>query len=201
VTGLSQAGGSFDRIRSRLAVARPHQVAPTAGQSQAAVAVVLVPGNPAGFDILFIKRAEYAGDPWSGHLALPGGRRHGADPDLLFTAGRETREEVGIGLSAGVLLGELDDLSPVSPHLPQIIVRPFVFGLPDRPEVIPSAEVALHVWVPRDVLAAAATTETLDLLGQARMVRGYRVGPHFIWGMTERIILSFLDLIEGVDGT
>jgi hypothetical protein len=62
--------------------------------------------------------------------------------------------------------------------------------------VFPSAEVALHLWVPRDVLAAAVTNETLDLSGGPRMVSGYRVGPHFIWGMTERIVMPFLKLFD-----
>jgi 8-oxo-dGTP pyrophosphatase MutT (NUDIX family) len=159
------------------------------------VALILAPNDSADFDILFIKRAEFPGDPWSGHLALPGGRRHPEDPHLRATAMRETLEEVGVTLSPESLLGQLDDLSPVSPHLPPIVVRPFVFALPARPPIFPSAEVALHVWVGRDALIAASTTEVLTLLGEARSVRGYRVGPHFIWGMTERIVLSFLDLL------
>jgi 8-oxo-dGTP pyrophosphatase MutT (NUDIX family) len=187
--------GNYDRIRSSLAAASPRRVEPTAGQAQAAVALILAPGQSPDFEILFIKRAEYAGDPWSGHLALPGGRRHRDDPDLLTTATRETLEEVAVRLPPESLLGELDDLSPVSPHLPPIVVRPFVFGLSGRPPVKPSAEVALHVWVSRDVLVASATTEVLTLLGEARSVMGYRIGPHFIWGMTERIILSFLNLV------
>jgi 8-oxo-dGTP pyrophosphatase MutT (NUDIX family) len=173
-------------------------VEPLPGQGQAAVALILAPeasGDPA---ILFIKRAEHEGDPWSGHLALPGGRRHRGDADLRATAVRETAEEVGIALPPEALLGELDDLSPVSPHLPQVIVRPFVFGLAEQPPVIPSAEVALHLWVPRDVLAASSRTETLQLLGLPRAVPGYRVGPHFIWGMTQRIILPFIELLGGI---
>jgi 8-oxo-dGTP pyrophosphatase MutT (NUDIX family) len=171
-------------------------VEPSTGQSQAAVALILAPGDQGDAEILFIKRAEFAGDPWSGHLALPGGRRHGEDPDLRATAERETAEEVGIALPPGAFLGELDDLSPVSPHLPPLIVRPFVYGLPARPPVFPSAEVALHLWVPCDALAAATTTEALQLMGGPRTVRGYRLGPHFIWGMTERIVMPFLKLLE-----
>jgi 8-oxo-dGTP pyrophosphatase MutT (NUDIX family) len=135
------------------------------------------------------------GDPWSGHLALPGGRRQAEDSTLLDTAIRETAEEVGIALPDKALLGELDDLSPVSPHLPQVVVRPFVFGLETRPAVIGSAEVALHLWVTRDALVAARTSELLPLLGQARTMPGYRLGAHFIWGMTERIIAPFLELL------
>jgi 8-oxo-dGTP pyrophosphatase MutT (NUDIX family) len=195
---VSEFGDSLDRVRARLAASTPRRVVPLPGQAQAAVALILAPEARGDPKILFIKRAEYDGDPWSGHLALPGGRRHREDPDLRSTAVRETAEEVGIALPSEALLGELDDLSPVSPHLPQVIVRPFVYGLPAEPPVFPSAEVALHLWIPRDVLGAAATTETLHLLGQPRVVRGYRVGPHFIWGMTERIIMPFMQLLDTI---
>jgi 8-oxo-dGTP pyrophosphatase MutT (NUDIX family) len=193
---VSQLRNPFSDIRARLDATRPTRSQPVAGQPQAAVAIVLLPGEDDGPEILFIKRAEFAGDPWSGHLALPGGRRQAEDATLLVTAARETAEEVGIALPLEALLGELDDLSPVSQHLPQVVVRPFVFGLETRPSIIPSAEVALHLWVARDALLAARTFELLPLLGQPRSMPGYRLGTHFIWGMTERIITPFLDLLR-----
>ena len=45
-----------------------------------------------GFDgepeLLMIKRAEAEGDPWSGHIACPGGRMEPGDRDLAVTAVR-----------------------------------------------------------------------------------------------------------------
>jgi len=63
----------------------------------AAVALVLLDG-PQGIEILLIKRAERADDPWSGQIALPGGRYDVGDRDLEATAVRETREETGVDL-------------------------------------------------------------------------------------------------------
>ena len=60
-----------------------------AGTPQAAVALLLTPDPDR---LLLIRRAEREGDPWSGHLALPGGRRDESDTDLLATALRETFE-------------------------------------------------------------------------------------------------------------
>lgn len=60
-------------------------------------------------EILFIKRASRKTDRWSGHVALPGGKRDPEDESDLATAQRETIEEVGIDLvKEGVFVGPLD---------------------------------------------------------------------------------------------
>jgi 8-oxo-dGTP pyrophosphatase MutT (NUDIX family) len=186
----------FQRLTERLSRLEPRQVTPAPDQREAAVAVVLVPGADGSFDLLLIKRAEHEGDPWSGQIALPGGRRDAEDPDLLTTAIRETDEETGVRLSPGSRVGQLDDLSPVSRHLPQLIVRPYVFYLPNRPAVTPSDEVALHLWVSCDALVAHRSEETLIIRGEPWRVPGYRVGPHFLWGMTERILSPLLEVVR-----
>ena len=84
----------LDRLRRRLAEHRP-RVEDDPELLWAAVAIVLAPDPDA---VLLIRRAERAGDPWSGHMALPGGRYEPKDPDLLGTALRETVEEVGVAL-------------------------------------------------------------------------------------------------------
>ncbi len=49
-------------------------------------------------DLLFIRRAEKSGDPWSGHMAFPGGHMESSDASLLAAAIRETQEEIGLDL-------------------------------------------------------------------------------------------------------
>ena len=106
---------------------------------KAAVAVLLVP-DP--LSVLLIRRSEREGDPWSGHVALPGGRAELEDVDLAATAIRETAEEVGVLLDRTQLLGALDDVAPRS-SVPRIFtVRPFVFGLASQPSLQLSSEVA-----------------------------------------------------------
>lgn len=62
-------------------------------------------------EILYIKRATRATDKWSAHVAFPGGRRDETDEDALYTAMRETWEEVGLDLADRDFLkiGQLDD--------------------------------------------------------------------------------------------
>jgi len=160
----------------------------------AAVAVLLVPDPDA---VLLIRRAERSGDPWSGHIGLPGGRRDPTDSDLLETAIRETAEEVGCRLDRGQLLGGLDNVWPRNP-LPQLIaVRPFIFALSTRPSLSFSAEVADAFWVPLADLQNPAhyRDTTVSIQGQARTFPAYHLMGHVVWGLTERVLRPILEMV------
>ena len=60
------------------------------GPPLAAVAAILRDGGADGAEVLFILRAESDRDPWSGHIAFPGGRREPDDGSLLTTAIRSS---------------------------------------------------------------------------------------------------------------
>lgn len=166
-----------------------------AALTRAAVAVIAAPEPDA---ILLIRRAERPGDPWSGQMGLPGGRWGAADPDLQHTAIREATEEVGIDLLPGDLIGLLDDVAPRTPHLPPLMVRPFVFCLARRPAVIANAEVAHHTWVGLDALLRPASYRpvSIEVGGAVREFPAYHVGPIPVWGMTERILAPLVDALR-----
>jgi 8-oxo-dGTP pyrophosphatase MutT (NUDIX family) len=155
------------------------------------VAVILAPDPDA---ILLIRRAERSGDPWSGHIALPGGRRDPADTDLVATAIRETLEELGIQLTREDLAGSLEDVIPRTPVLPPIAVRPHVFILPAQPALIPNDEVASAQWVTIDHLLRPDTHHLvrLEVAGHSRQVQAYQVENGIVWGMTERILTGLI---------
>ncbi len=164
------------------------------GVAEAAVGVILSPTTSGDLELLLIKRVEHEADPWSGQIALPGGRRDRADSDLRRTAVHEICEETGVDLSESQPLGELDDVYIRTPVLPAIFVRPFVFSLPSRPRLALGPEVALAIRVTLGDLKACAYRATLDARGSLHVVDGYRIGPHFLWGLTERIVTPLLSL-------
>lgn len=146
-------------------------------------------------ELLLIKRADAEGDPWSGHIAFPGGRMEPADNDLAVTAVRETWEETGIDVVRdGRLLGQLDDLRPRSALLPPIIIRPFVAIVRSDVAITPSAEVASAFWVPVSVLAERPSwgTGLVHTTAGQRRVSTFRHGEHTVWGLTERVLRQFL---------
>lgn len=169
-------------LAARLPVRAEHPDRP-----HAAVALLLVPDPDR---LLLIRRAERAGDPWSGQLALPGGRRQREDEDLLATAIRETLEETAVALTRDWMVAALDDLAPMTPMLPPIVVRPFVFRVPEALPAGVSSEVAHAGWVELEALTGPGVFRRaeIDVRGTPRSVEGYHLPEGFLWGMTERIV-------------
>ncbi len=187
------------RLQAALAE-RPGALAPDDGAPRrAAVAIVLRDVGEAGLELLLIKRSEREGDPWSGQIALPGGRFDPADATLQDTAVRETREETGIDLAAdGLVLGTLDELRPRTPTLPSIIVTPYVAVVQPNVTIETSDEVAVAFWVPLTMLAdpAMAVESDVAVRGATWRVPSYVLSGHIVWGMTERILRNLLALIR-----
>jgi 8-oxo-dGTP pyrophosphatase MutT (NUDIX family) len=186
------------RIRSALASHTPVAAEEEEGVRKAAVALIFRLGESDALELLFIKRADYEGDPWSGQIAFPGGRVEARDASLAETAIRETREETGIDLPReGMMVGRLDDLRPRAVRLPAIMVRPFV-ALLDRSEpLVLSSEVALSFWLPFAELARTESWRegTVRAGGVQINARVFRHQEHVIWGMTERILAQLLALL------
>jgi 8-oxo-dGTP pyrophosphatase MutT (NUDIX family) len=174
-------------------------IEPEQPMRRAAIALVLRRGESTEPELLMIKRAEVERDPWSGHVACPGGRMEPGDLDLAHTAMRETWEETGIELSrVGRLLGTLDDISPRTPVLPPIIIRPFVAVVPSDVEIGQSPEVAAAFWVPLSALRerAAWGIGTVNVRGVPREVTTFTHGGYTVWGLTERVLKQLLERME-----
>jgi 8-oxo-dGTP pyrophosphatase MutT (NUDIX family) len=189
----------IELVRRALAAHRPvARVAP----ARAAVAMVLRAGTAGASEVLLIERALKEGDPWSGHMAFPGGRQDPGDPDPRFTAERETLEEVGLDLRGAELLGQLDDLEGRHAGRPAgLVISAFVYHVAESPPlVVQSQEVQSAFWVPVTLLAEPE--RHVDYLMRHELgsfdMPGIRVGDaegHVVWGLTYRFLESFLDLL------
>lgn len=162
-----------------------------------AVAAILKDGER-GAEILFIRRAQREGDPWSGQMGLPGGHRDREDRTLLDTAIRETREEIGIDLAEiAVLLGRLDDVEVV----PRGVrhrgwIRPFVFAMKAEvgPLTLAPIEVDEVIWANLHDLRSGAreTTTTWSREGVTMTFPAWDVDGRIVWGLTYRMMQSLM---------
>lgn len=179
------------RVRSALAVAASTDLL---RPRRAAVALVLAPSaeDPEQVALLLMRRSERDGDPWSGHMAFPGGHAQAEDTDLLHTARRETLEEVGIDLQSAEVLGRLDDVSPMRSS--EMVVRPYVFWTPERRRTTLSDEVAEVLWVPLDALATddLKGTREVEVRGSRWQVPAFVIEGRVVWGMTYHVLERFI---------
>jgi len=191
-------------IRNRLSDHEPETFDVIESTRQAAVAVILREpvAGPAdeGPDILFIKRAEKRGDPWSGHMAFPGGHREEVDHDLRSAAMRETYEEIGLDLSSAEYLGPIDQQRAMPRGRPlNMLIAPHVFVTDGDPEFCTNYEVDEVVWTRLGPLVSGDRHdwETRPMAGVPTVFNGYRLERgHFVWGLTYRMLKSFFAILD-----
>lgn len=166
---------------------------PFSEETEAVAAVTLILREAIDdMKLLVVKRVENPKDPWSGQMALPGGRRETKDRNLKETAIRETFEETGIDLLNDTrFLGVLEVVK--SAVRPGMTVLPFVVLLGQEPEIRLSREELEHyIWVtPKQLIENEGTTRF-----SFGTFPAFVIGPNVIWGLTHMILTKFLQLIE-----
>ncbi|MEE2659428.1 MAG: CoA pyrophosphatase [Candidatus Latescibacterota bacterium] len=186
-------------LRLRAALERPPRIRDDGEHGRAAVAVVLRPSSEGGkeLQVLFIKRALHPEDPWSGDIAFPGGRLDPCDAGPQHAAERETREEIGLDLAPGQLLGRLDDLSA---NILPMTVSAFVYLHLSDAELVCSPEVERPLWasLSRLVDPDMRTWHCLERRGELQRFPAVDLlGPGHppLWGVTYRFVLDLLQLL------
>jgi len=174
---------------------------PRPGGWLASVAVILRSSSAEkGPEVLFIRRSHREGDPWSGQMALPGGRKDPEDDCLLSTAIRETREEVDLCLlRSGESLGRLRPCRPLNPSLPPFTLVPFVFRAPPTASArVASPEVSEVLWIPLHTLRDPSHQTSLIWPGPegAKTLPAIHFEGRTIWGLTHQILA---DLVQRLD--
>ena len=190
--------GAFEYIEKLLAVRTVDAVAAAGGRTRASVAMILHQAAD-DVEILFIQRAAHDLDPWSGHIAFPGGKLEGNER-ACQAARRETFEEIGIDLDQGHYLGRLSDI--VGANLP-VRVSCCLFEL-ERSLCQPvlNGEVRDLFWVSLSELrdperhlqsSVAFGEKQFEVPAIKLPVENKPV----LWGITYRLVMQFLDILEG----
>ncbi len=158
----------------------------------AAVLVPIIEGRN-GYELILTKRSS-ALKHHPGQIAFPGGKRDESDRDLIETALREAREEIGL------LDRNVDVLGTFAPHetVTSFNVTPVVALVKNEFDATPEAGEVSEVF--RVPLAHVLTPENYVVearrwRGQKRMYYTVPYGPYYIWGATARILRAWTDLL------
>jgi len=190
----------------QLASYRPKKALSRLWLKRSAVAIVIDQATTEQASLLLIKRADNERDPWSGHMAFPGGRYESGDKNGLAIAKREMLEEVGFDIDQlvadsaacgsidGQCIARLSDIKTSKRATPNaMIVSPYIFSVQNKPKLFTNHEVADTVWVPLSFFTALENRGVYEMEYQDRKIEMpcYRYQGNVIWGLT----LSMIDEI------
>lgn len=186
---------SLENVARVLELFQPQQLPPQ-NRKAAAVAMILRERNRTP-EMLFIERAADERDPWSGHLAFPGGKIE-AGEDGCQAAIRETGEEIGISLTEHRQVGQLSDI--VGTNLP-VQVSCYLFMLDATVTPRMNDEVSDLFWVPlpelynrerHSLVPVSFSGIQLDVPA----IRLPQPGKPVLWGITYRLVMQLHEILH-----
>lgn len=187
----------IDQLRQAVSNYQPQRVDRNSYPAHVHAAVaLLLRQSPYGVEILFILRAEFPGDPWSGNIAFPGGHIENRDKSARDAAERETFEEIGIDLRQEEFLGQLDDVAGA--HLP-VIVSCFTYYVSRSTPITHNHEISKTFWVQLDSLIDPERQRLHHVTFRGKELTRPAVSlldseKTLLWGITYRLVSHFLRL-------
>ena len=161
-------------------------------KANAAVALILIPTSN-DVELLIVRRATRRADPWSGQMALPGGKREKNDENLRATVARETYEETGINLREGTFIGVLSAVQSVPRK--DLVILPYVVMLEKEPQVCLNSELDAFMWVQYEKIVKTKGKTVESGFGE---VSAFLVDNSVVWGITYGILQDFFSIVEAV---
>ena len=190
----------IDEISRRLADYQPREPREV-GQATLPRAAVLIPlyRREGEWHVILTKRSETV-KHHKGEISFPGGSMDDTDPDLIFTALRESHEEIGLSEQHVKIIGRVDDIVTISRFHVSVYI-----GAID-PEVSPyvwqpqSSEVDKVLEIPLGHLMDSANRVEVPRQrnGQLLIMEGFRFGEYIVWGATARMLRNFLEVSYGL---
>ena len=159
---------------------------------------VLVAGDDRTPVICLVRRARWADDPWSEHIALPGGSRTGNETPAE-TVRREVREEVGLSIADTEELTALPQLRiRLAGRERTLLLDSFVYRrIGPVPSLQCSPELHSAFWVPISALWNPANLDCLALGDQSDTLvyPAVRLPQGIVFGITLRVFMLLSDRI------
>lgn len=121
----------------------------------------------------------------AGEISFPGGKLDVNDSDLLETALRETREEIGLVISKDQVIGQLD---PVVTLNSGFLILPFLTMLNELPSLVPNSEVEKILHIPLNLLLETIKKDSDPKHNPTDEMCTFEYGGQIVWGASARIL-------------
>ncbi len=179
-----------ERLSTALDSHEPQRVTQAGARDAAVLIPIVAEPEPT---LLFTVRTEMLRSH-KGQISFPGGSIDPSDDGPVGAALRETQEEIGLVRDAVEVLGELDTFPT---YVSGYVVTPVVGWLAAVPHLAPNpSEVAEVLTVPIGELTDDIRSEPgFSHAGQTFPTEAWIWEDRVIWGVTARILRSFLDLL------
>ncbi len=144
------------------------------------------------FEVVVTKRAETL-RKHAGQFSFPGGRKDPTDTDLLYTALRETHEEIAIRPDDVSVFGALMSMPTVTSYDVTMFVGEFEspYELVGNP-----AEIDTIVHIPLNLLPQIHRTEPAQWNGHEFEMHFFEYGEHVVWGATAYMLHCMLQFLR-----
>jgi 8-oxo-dGTP pyrophosphatase MutT (NUDIX family) len=182
----------LQRLKARMAAHHPRDLPPNPHRRAAVLVPIFVSG---GVPCMMLTKRTEDVEHHKGQISFPGGQHEAQDPDLLATALRETREELGLPPERIEVWGRLDEVETV---VSGFAITPFVGFLPSPVEARPNpSEIEAIVAAPLGFFMDPTNLRVERVIRDGRELDllYYDYPPHVIWGVTARIIQGLVRLL------
>jgi len=155
------------------------------GTKLAAVMIIIFGNEPM---MLMTERSKTMSHH-AGEISFPGGTWNEKDRDLIGTAIRETKEELGIEISRSMIIGQL---RPVMTLNSGFKIFPFIVILDELPNIVHNSEITSVLQIPLFSILKTIEDDKDPTHKSILEMYTFKFQDHLIWGASARILKQIL---------
>ena len=129
----------------------------------------------------------------AGEISFPGGKLDPDDHDLLETALRETREELGLTINVEQVIGQLE---PVVTLNSGFLILPFVSVVKEIPTLSANAEVEKILHIPLESFLKTQARDADPSHNLIQEMYTFEYQDQIVWGASARILKQIQDCLK-----
>ena len=121
----------------------------------------------------------------AGEISFPGGKLDDTDSDILETALRETREEIGLTITRDQVVGQLDSVITLNSGF---LILPFVSIIDEIPKLSPNSEVEKIFHIPLEPFLKTMAKDPDPTHNIIQEMHTFEYRDQIVWGASARIL-------------